>query len=215
MENNRMSIVGLVKAFEGAFDYVNDRFYDGLLKRPVITIAEGAKVRAYGWVTTAEVWHEGEASAHELNIASDYLKRDFTEIVRTLLHECVHLENIREGVQDCARGGSRHNKKFAECAEKHGLYWKKPETPEEEEHYKKAGYSDVRLLPELEEEVYAALEGLKAALTMYRDVSVKGEKKKAQQKVYKYECPLCGCSCRATKSLALKCLDCDEIMEEV
>ena len=120
---DQLSIVGLVKALEKSFDHCNAAYFGGLVDRPVITIAQGAKARAYGWVSVKPVWHEieGEKQAHELNISSEYLKREFSEIVTTLMHEIVHLENIRNGVQDVARGGSRHNKKFSDCADAHGM----------------------------------------------------------------------------------------------
>lgn len=211
MEDSRMTIRGLVKGLEDAFDYINTRFYDGLVKRPVITISEGAKVRAMGWVTTAEVWHEGEQAAHELNIASDYLNRSFEEIVKTLCHEIVHLENIRNGVQDCARSGSRHNKHFRETAEKHGMVWLEPKDEQMKSYYEKYGFSDVDLTEDVKDEVYAALDFLKDELTMYRDKTEKNGKKKSSG-VMKYMCPCCGCSCRATKEINIMCGDCNEIM---
>ena len=74
---DQLSIVGLVKALEKSFDHCNAEYFGGLVDRPVITIAQGAKARAYGWVSVKPVWHEieGEKQAHELNISSEYLKQ--------------------------------------------------------------------------------------------------------------------------------------------
>lgn len=52
-----------------------------------------------------------------LNILQDL----FEQVAETLLHEMVHLYNLQIGVQDTSRGGTYHNKKYKEAAEKHGL----------------------------------------------------------------------------------------------
>lgn len=202
----QLSIVGLVKALERAFDHCNDTYFGGLIPRPVITIAQGAKARAYGWVSVKPVWHEiaGEKQAHELNISSEYLKREFPEIVTTLMHEIVHLENIRNGVQDVARGGTRHNKKFADCAEAHGMEGYKGED------YSKVGYR-ARLTEQTKSDLLPALDFLQKEITLCRDEA--GEKRKKTSKVFKYTCPVCGSSCRATKEISIMCMDCDEPMQ--
>lgn len=202
---DRMSIAPMVESLERAFDHCNEVYFDGLIPRPVITLAEGAKIRARGWVTVAPVWAEidGEQRAHELNISSDYLRRDFVDIVNTLMHEMVHLENIRNGVKDTARSGNRHNKKFADCAEQHGMEGYKGED------FDKAGWR-ARLKPETAEELIPALGFLAEALKIARDPA--GDKIKKKSSVIKYTCPDCGASCRATKQIAIMCLDCEEQM---
>ena len=211
---NAITITKLITALEDSFDYLNTRFYDGELSRPVITIAEGAKVRAYGWFVCKEVWHEGEKSACELNISSDYLNRNFGDIVNTLMHEMVHCSNYANGVQDCARAGQRHNKKFAEEAEKRGMVWIKPEENDEkgQDYYKKYGYANVKIKEELKDEILNALNFLKDALTIYRDKTEKNTRKKAVSNVIKYICPCCNASCRATKEINIICADCEEAM---
>jgi hypothetical protein len=202
---DQLSIVELVKALEKSFDHCNATYFGGLVDRPVITIAQGAKARAYGWVSVNPVWHEldGEKKAHELNISSEYLNRDFCEIVTTLMHEIVHLENIRNGVQDVARGGSRHNKKFAECASAHGMEGYKGDD------YSKVGYR-ARLTEQTKSDLLPALDFLQKEITLCRDEA--GEKRKKASKVFKYTCPVCGSSCRATKEISIMCMDCDEPM---
>lgn len=202
---DQLSIVELVKALEKSFDHCNTAYFGGLVDRPVITIAQGAKARAYGWVSVKPVWHEieGEKQAHELNISSEYLKREFSEIVTTLMHEIVHLENIRNGVQDVARGGSRHNKKFSDCADAHGMEGYKGDD------YSKVGYR-ARLTEQTKSDLLPALDFLQKEITLCRDEA--GEKRKKASKVLKYSCPVCGSSCRATKEISIMCMDCDEPM---
>ena len=208
MENQKsgLSIVGLVGAFEKAFDHCNNVYFENLVARPVITIAQGCKARAYGWVSVAQVWHEidGEQKAHELNISSEYLERPFDEVVCTLMHEMVHLENLRNEIQDVARGGSRHNKKFADCAGLHGMEGFK------DEDFSKVGFR-ARLTEETKAALIPALDFLHDAITIVRDeASAKIKTKKAG--VIKYSCPSCGASCRATKEISILCIDCDEAM---
>lgn len=205
-QKNGLSIVGLVSAFEKSFDHCNAQYFGGLIARPVITIAQGAKARAYGWVSVAQVWHEisGEQRAHELNISSEYLNRSFEDVACTLMHEIVHLENLRNGIQDVARGGTRHNKKFSDCADLHGM-----------EGYKGDDFGRVgfraKLTDETKAELVPALAFLQEAITIVRDEKTDRIKTK-KSSVIKYVCPSCGASCRATKEISIMCMDCDETM---
>lgn len=203
-----VSLAPLVKAFEKAFSIVNLTFYNNELESPVITIQQGAKERAYGWVSVAKVWHEEKhGDFRELNISSEYLKRDFSDVVTTLMHECVHIKNLQDGVQDTARRGIRHNKNFVETAEKHGLQGYKPDD------YDSVGFR-VRMTEETASLVESGLfDDLKASLTMFRDETKKKQAKRAaRSQVFKYVCPCCGNSVRATKMLNIGCFDCNELM---
>jgi hypothetical protein len=119
------------------------------------------------------------------------------------MHEIVHLENIRNGVQDVARGGTRHNKKFSDCADAHGMEGYKGDD------YSKVGYR-ARLTDQTKSDLIPALDFLQKEITLCRDEA--GEKRKKASKVLKYSCPVCGASCRATKELSIMCMDCDEAM---
>lgn len=221
----KMSISPIIDALEVSFDWLNNHFYEGKLARPVITMSEG-KDRYRGWFyagtkenpDAGKIWHtkDGSQSANELNVCSDSLNRSFEEIVDTLCHEMVHCFNDMMHVQDCARSGSRHNKKFKEAAEAHGMKWNPPVEGDEasQADYKKVGYSRVSLRDDVKDEVYEALEPLKEALTIYRDKTIKGKKTPTKKKsnVIKYMCPCCGNSVRATKEVAILCVDCEERM---
>ena len=219
--NDKLSISPIISALEAGFDYLNQRFYDAELPRPVIVISEGAKARAMGWFTYYKPWHlKGtEVTACELNVASDYLDRSFEEVVNTLAHEMVHCYNYKHDIKDCARSGSRHNKKFKESAEAHGMVWNPPTDDDSKADYKRVGYARVSLSEEFKDEVCEALSGLKDALVLYRDKRKAGEKTvkagKGKAGVIKYMCPCCGNSVRATKEVRIACMECDEIMEAV
>lgn len=201
------TIRNLIHAFEISFQLANEKFYHGELEAPVITIQQGAKERAYGWITLQKVWHEEKGGAfRELNISADALNRGFIDVSTTLLHEMVHVRNIMDGVQDTARRGIRHNQKFADTGAAHGM------EPYKGEDYNKAGWR-VKMTEETQAWAEEYLTDLQKALTIYRDVAQKNEKKKSVSKVLKYVCPCCGSSVRATKEINLVCGDCMESME--
>lgn len=214
---NKMSISPIISALESAFDWLNNRFYEGALPRPVITLSEGAKARAMGWFSLYKPWHLVEdptVEATELNISSDYLDTGFEVVVNTLCHEMVHCYNYANGIKDCARSGSRHNKKFAESAEAHGMHWVKPteDNTSEQEYYKKYGFAHVEINDDVKPEVFEALAFLKEAMTVYRDKRKKKDKVAKKGNVIKYMCPCCGNSVRATKEVFIMCGDCKEAM---
>lgn len=222
----KMSISPIIDALEISFDWLNNRFYEGALPRPVITMSEGKdRYRGWFWAGTKDdpdagkIWHtkDGSQSTNELNVCSDSLDRTFEEIVDTLAHEMVHCYNDMIHVQDCARSGSRHNKKFKEAAEAHGMVWNPPMEGDEasQADYKRVGYSRVSLKEDVKEEVYEALKPLREALVIYRDKTCAGKKVASKKsRVWKYTCPCCGNSVRATKELAVMCMDCKEPMVE-
>lgn len=101
---------------EKLFRTLNERYFDNTIEEPIITIQ--STPRAYGHVTVSKAWHKANGDErHELNIAAGTLDRPIEEIVSTLLHEMVHLMNLQNGVQDCSRGGTYHNRKFKAAAE--------------------------------------------------------------------------------------------------
>ena len=196
----------LIHAFEKSFQLANKKFYNGELEAPVITIQQGAKERAYGWVSLQKVWHEEKGGEYrELNISAEYLQRGFVDVATTLLHEMVHIRNMMDGVQDTARRGIRHNQKFADAGAEHGM------EPYKGDDFDKAGWR-VKMTEETEAWAVENFKDLQAALTMYRDVAKKGEKKKTASRVLKYVCPCCGQSVRATKEIYLICGACKEDM---
>ncbi len=127
----------IVSNLESLFSNLNDKFYNGELQTPVITITPNSSrgATAYGWCTCYKVWKESDglksveyslntidsSGYYEINICADYLNRTFEETATTLLHEMVHLYNSQMGIIDTSRGNTYHNKRFKETAEQHGL----------------------------------------------------------------------------------------------
>jgi len=116
-----------VKKLEELFHQFNDYLFNGEVETPVITLMHDTTRSAYGWCTTQKIWKAGEQEYYEINICAEHLNRPIKEVCGTLIHEMVHLDNIKKGIKDTSAGGRYHNKKFKETAEAHGLVIEKVE----------------------------------------------------------------------------------------
>ena len=93
------------------FDLLNAEFFENALSRPTITIQ--STPRAYGHFSLREdTWVSKLGGTHEINIGAGTLARPIEEVAATLLHEMVHYYNYENGVQDCSRGNTYHNRRF-------------------------------------------------------------------------------------------------------
>ena len=194
------------------FDLLNDEFFESALSRPVLTIQ--STPRAYGHFTLREdTWISKNGASHEINIGAGTLARPIEEVAATLLHEMVHYSNYVNGVQDCSRGGTYHNKRFKASAESHGLIvnhsdrygWAHTEPGEALlDFVLEYGLTDI--LINRNEAIGYRITGTGT----HSGITVGGITKKSSTR--KYACPCCGNSVRATKSVNIACLDCDEQM---
>lgn len=220
-KTNKATIKPMIAELESLFSKLNEKYFDGELETPVITIAPDT-CRAYGWFTTWRAWQEtdnkepGEDDGYyEINITSDYLDRDPVDISSTLLHEMVHLYNKMRDIQDCSRGGKYHNAKFRDAAQSHGLLVEKDST---------YGFSTTKPT----EETAEYFRSLDLKFDLYRpsttekpnrgdesDNSDDKEKPKKKSSTRKYVCPECGTIIRATKEVNVLCGDCGVPFEEV
>ena len=108
-----------------AFDFFNARFANDKLPKVIITIQEAGRRNAYGWFGKS-FWKDDicEQGVCEINLSAEYMGRDPTSILETLLHEMAHLDNAMNDIRDCT-SGQYHNKKFKTAAEKYGLIVKR------------------------------------------------------------------------------------------
>lgn len=200
---------------EKMFRALNDRYFEGQLEEPIITIQ--STPRAYGHITVGKSWRRGQENRHELNIGAGTLDRPIENIVATLLHEMVHLWNIREGIQDCSRGGAYHNKHFCDAATSRDLAisydprigWSITEpTPELCDFIIEQGWTDIDMA---RVEWSFTPRGKGTGNTTGGAGTPTGRTSSTR----KYICPCCGQSVRATKEVRIKCMDCDVQMETV
>lgn len=194
----------IVEALERMFDNLNARFFESKLEHPVLTVSPDTTKGAYGWMTTYKAWStkpgkDGlkDGGYYELNICAEHLQRPLPEVVGTLLHEMVHLHCIMQGIKDTSRNGWYHNDKYKAQAEAHGLVVEKTD---------KYGYSKTSLSPETLE--WLSTITTEETFAIHRKALPKKQQKTKKNHSYKYTCPNCGNSVRATKSVCVACMDC-------
>ena len=196
------------------FDLLNEEFFESALSRPTITIQ--STPRAYGHFSLREdTWISKLGGTHEINIGAGTLARPIEEVAATLLHEMVHYWNYEQGIQDCSRGNTYHNRRFKEAAEARGLMV---------EHSDKYGWShtspaDALLEFVIENDLTDILinrnefHGFQISGTgTHSGTATPTTPKKSSSR--KYICPCCGMSVRATKVVNIGCLDCGVRMNE-
>ena len=194
------------------FDLLNEAYFESELSRPTITIQSTPK--AYGHFSLREdTWISKLGSTHEINIGAGTLSRPIEQICATLLHEMVHYHNYINGIQDCSRGGTYHNRRFRDSAQDHGLIV---------EHHDKYGWtitspSDSLLQFCLDNDLSDILinrnefYGYRVTGTGTHSGTPTVLPPKTSS-TRKYRCPCCGNSVRATKAVNIACLDCAEQM---
>ena len=201
-----MTISQATKFLEDAFDALNKEYFEGALTRPIITIQTSP--RAYGHFTPSEVWQDGQRKKqyHEINIAAESLDRPIANTIATLVHEMIHYYCNEQNIQDTSRGGSYHNKRFKEEAEKRGLSI---------DYDQRIGWSITQPTPALRH--FCTAQHWRNKLTIARSGGMGGNepKPKAPTSTRKYVCPCCGQSVRATKDVHLICADCDQELVKV
>ena len=194
------------------YDLLNAEFFESTLSRPTITIQSTPK--AFGHFSLREdTWISKNGQTHEINIGAGTLARPIEEVAATLLHEMVHYHNYINGIQDCSRGGTYHNRKFRDSAEQHGLIV---------QHHDKYGWTITRPSDRLL--AFCLDNGLADILINRNDFfSYRGTGGGTHNtappvsitktsSTRKYYCPCCGNSVRATKLVHIACLDCQQPM---
>jgi hypothetical protein len=194
------------------FDLLNAEFFESTLSRPTITIQSTPK--AFGHFSLRDdTWISKNGQSHEINIGAGTLARPIEEVAATLLHEMVHYYNFVNGVRDCSRGGTYHNQKFRDSAEDHGLLVR---------FHDKYGWTITspsdRLLQFCLDNDLSDILINRNEFFSFRGTGG-GTHSPAPPTVIvktsstrKYMCPCCGNSVRATKSVNIACLDCQQQM---
>lgn len=196
---------------EKIFRALNAYYYDGQLEEPVITIQ--STPRAYGHVTVAKAWSKADGETrHELNIGAGTLDRPIENVVATMQHEMVHLYCLQNGIKDTSRGGSYHNKRFKAEAEKRDL---------QISYDSKIGWSITQptdaLIEFILEQEWSEIQMNRSDGYTARGTGTAGGQAGAPftpkpSSSRKYQCPCCGNSVRATKTVNIICADCMELM---
>ena len=197
----------LVKVFKA----VNEEYFNNELETPTITIQ--TSVGAYGHITTSKVWNNNGVATHELNIGAETLARPIENVVATMIHEASHLYALMNGIKDTNNRGVYHNKRFKKIAEEMGhLHIEQHErygwtitfpTEDTIDFCIKYGFEDILV----NRESPYSFRGIGVATAGNGTNTPKVKKPSSTRK---YICPCCGNSFRATKSINVMCMDCNE-----
>lgn len=207
----------LTGQLEKCFRMLNEHFFDSALPMPVITVIPSS--RSYAHFVPYDIWNTKDGGRREINIASGTLDRPLENIIASLLHEMCHQWNDQIlNVADCSRGGTYHNKYFAKVAREHGL-----------EVYRTEKYGWSRTEPGealidfiLEHDELREIEMCRinpsASVTVGTHsnnggLPIIGANPNSHSK--KIQCPCCGNSVRATKTVHIMCIDCMEVMQKI
>ena len=189
-----------LKALNIAFDFLNEHFFENALSKSVITIQADIKARAYGWFTCFDAWRANGNKSTEINISANYLDREPSETIATLLHEMCHLYAYQHKIQDCSRSGTYHNTRFRDIAQSHGLQISKVE---------KYGWT----ITTLQERTKVIIQPILNLLTLKRILPNAQRGKKSSTR--KYLCTCCHMTIRATRTVNVICGDCNVPMIEI
>ena len=191
------------------FDLLNTKYFESALSRPIITIQSTPK--AYGHYTLYDAWSvDGDTGMREINVGAGTLARPIENVVATLLHEMCHYWNDRNGVKDCSRGNTYHNKNFKATAEArdllvehHPTYGWSITSPSDAllEFCVENNLTEIRLCRNDITSIATGVSGTHAGTF----VGTTGRKPSSTRK---YLCPCCGMSVRATREVHIACLDC-------
>ena len=206
-----------VGQLEKMYNVLNLDKFGGALPVPVITVQ--SKPGTYGHCSRARIWQRKGEATYEMNIAAEQLNAPIEEVIDTLLHEMVHLYCRENEIQEVSRGGKYHNKKFKELAEKVGLKcveagiygWNTEGAGNDGliEYALEKGWSEIMLNRE-SERTRTRIPGAGAA---HNGAPVNEGKRPSSTR--KLQCPCCGNSVRATKTVNIICGDCMKKMIEV
>lgn len=206
------------------FKYINEAFFDNELPVPVITTQ--STPRAYGHFTPWKSWTIDKAGEKigqvEINLGAETLNRPIENTVATLIHECVHYYCYLHDIKDTSRGGSYHNKRFKEEAEKRGLII---------EYDSRIGYSVTKPSERILDfcinyslqDIYITRNGGRwmpsggtkgTQGTAGEDGKDGNEPKKKTGNSIKWICPECGMIARTTKICRMMCMDCMKELEK-
>lgn len=206
-----------VSQLEHIYNALNSDFFGGTLPLPIITVQ--SKPGTYGHFTPGKVWQKPDENTYELNIAAEVLNYPIEETIDTMLHEMVHLYCKENGIKDTSRGGKYHNGKFKAEAERVGLEcyqcgqygWNTRPGDKIVEYALSRNWNEIRIgRNSLTGFIRTGTGGTAPATGA--DTQSGGKRPSSTRKL---QCPCCGNSVRATKTVRIMCMDCNEQMLEV
>lgn len=225
-KENKMSmpLIEQSRAYNGAFDWFNEKLFDGQLPRPMLCLTRNANVIG-GYFNHAK-WHDDKGnSVDEIAINANMMEQsNIVELMHTLIHEMIHLKQQHFGKS--SRQGY-HNSEFADWAEDMGLHCKDAKTGRRTGHMMSTKVLDggksakaIALLPD--EHVFPWM-----AVSTQEDGKEGGGEGSGEGSGgdgsgpprrsgtrSKFTCAVCGLNAWAKHEAKLACGECDRMMVE-
>ena len=215
------------EVLEKGFEVLNEVYFDSALPPIVISIMSSPKTN--GHFTCGRVWRAESSLMHEINISAEHLDRSIENIMATLQHEMVHYYCQINSINDTCQYGRYHNGNFKREAEERGLIITRANGIGWSVTNPSESFVEVLKEHEIEKPLDINRDGLildiLGTLGKGGTDGVDGngstltptiKPKYPKQSTRKYKCPCCGNSFRATKSINVLCMECNEqyIVEE-
>ena len=215
------------ETLEYGFEVLNKVYFNNELPPIVISIMSSPKTN--GHFTCGRVWRAEENLMHEINISAEHLDRPIENIMATLQHEMIHYYCQLNGIADTSQYGRYHNKNFKNEAENRGLIISRADGIGWSVTKPNKYFIEVLKEHGIEKPININRDGLildiigkfgKGGVDGVDGTGVTGvpviKPKYPKQSTRKYICPCCGNSFRATKTINVMCMDCNEqfIVEE-
>lgn len=204
-----------VGQLEKIYFHLNEDFFEGTLSIPIITVQ--SKPGTYGHCSVAKVWQRPDGSTYELNIAAEVLNYPIEETLDTMIHEMIHLYCRENGIKEVSRGGTYHNGRFKEEAEKRGLEcfrcgqhgWNTRPSELLVEYALSKDWNEIRIGRN------SGFQPIRTGSGGTSQPGMIGNGERRPSSTRKLQCPCCGNSVRATKAVRIMCMDCMQQMAEV
>ena len=204
-----------IRVLEQAVNFLNKRLFDSALSKIKITIQAdtGTKNLSYGWASNGR-WRKGEDKAHELNITANSIKRPFSEIWITLVHELIHIYAFCQGDEQGAtsRQGRYHGKEFKRLCDKFYLITEKEKTIGYITPHQKMMKEQKALYTEFRKICKADFSRL---FKYERPLEMVEERTPRVSRTSTYFCKCCDIKFTAMKDLKLICALCNKEFEEI
>jgi len=192
------------RAFQTAYDFMNNALFDGSLPHVLVTLQRHANTRGYfAGNRFAARGAAGGESAHELAMNPDYFTgRTDREIISTLVHEMAHVWQATHGTPPRR---AYHDRQWAAKMHEVGLHPSDTGAPGGKEIGQKVSHFIVD--GGAFDRAYARLEARGFALQWQSAPTSAATKAKKASKT-KYTCPACGANAWAKPGAALICGAC-------
>lgn len=113
-----------ISIIESLYDFLNEKYFESALSKPVITIQADESYKKLGWFVPCRIWKDEQGYREfEINITANFLDCTIEEAAGVLLHEMCHQYCYEHHIKDTSRGGQYHNKEFVAVAQAHGLIY--------------------------------------------------------------------------------------------